>query len=114
LFAHHAACFEARFERKPVYTPGKDGAIFRALLRQLPLDDIVALLDQFFQSTDPFVLGSGYTVAVFASQINRLLVARRSGGNGRALPWTPFECPHTPKHGGRAECLVQTTLDRER
>jgi hypothetical protein len=112
LFAHHAALFEARFRRRPVYVPGKDGSLLLGLLRQLDVDELCDLLDRFFASSDPFVHRSGYTIGVFASQINRLIAARPTVGSSGSYP--EFECPHEPKHTGRHACHVQTILDDER
>ena len=51
---------------------GKDGAIFKNLLKTHAEAEVIALIDKFFVSQDPFILKAGFTVGVFQSQINKL------------------------------------------
>lgn len=51
---------------------GKDGAIFKELLKLLPSEEICSRIDLFFRSEDEFIRKAGYTVGVFKSQVNKL------------------------------------------
>ena len=52
---------------------GKDGALVKGLLNTFDLPRLTDLLATFFDTADPWVQQkSGYTIGVFASQINKL------------------------------------------
>jgi len=68
--------FTEKFGTKPVIEGGKDGAIFKKLLSFKTEDELRKLLDAFFESTDPFITNSSYTVGVFKSQINKLVTSQ--------------------------------------
>ena len=65
--------FLDRFNEKPMIDGGKDGKIIKSLLGTYEFDILKDLLGRFFNSTDPFILQSGYTIGVFKSQINKLI-----------------------------------------
>ncbi len=71
--------FVGRFGEKPVINGKKDGAIIKGLLGTYGADKLKGLVDRFFESTDQFIVGSGYTIGVFASQINKLIAGGNSG-----------------------------------
>jgi len=50
----------------------KDTQLTKDLLKTMPLKEICALAEKFFQSNDPFITKSGYTIGMFHSQINKL------------------------------------------
>ena len=66
--------FKARFGKPPIIEGGKDGNLIKRLLKDITLEDLKDLLTKFFDSTDKFILGSGYTIGVFKSQINKLQI----------------------------------------
>ena len=52
---------------------GKDGALVKGLLNTFELPRLTDLLTTFFNTADPWIQQkSGYTIGVFASQINKL------------------------------------------
>ncbi len=70
---HYCEEYLERFKEKYVVT-GKDGALVRRLLQTYPLDRLKSLALQFLNSADPWVRHhGGYTIGVFASQINKLV-----------------------------------------
>lgn len=81
--------FVEKFGEKPVIDGPKDGAIIKKLLAVHDLDKLLWLIKLFFDSKDPWIQNSGYTIGVFKTQVNKLLVQAKSlgGGNGgRAGP----------------------------
>lgn len=74
--------FKERFGTPPVIEGGKDGSLIKSLLKIIPLEELKALLGAMFDSEDPFILKSGYTLGVFKSQINKLKI----GDQGKATP----------------------------
>lgn len=65
--------FVGKFGEKPVISGKKDGAIIKGLLGTYGQEKLKGLIDLFFESTDQFIVDSGYTVGVFASQVNKLI-----------------------------------------
>lgn len=51
---------------------GKDGAIFKSLLKQFQKEEIFRRIDKFFEKQDDFLDKAGYTVGVFKSRFNSL------------------------------------------
>lgn len=51
---------------------GKDGETVKRLLGTFTIDELKDLCDKFFDSTNKFILEAGYTIGVFASQVNKL------------------------------------------
>jgi hypothetical protein len=66
--------FLEKFSVKPSINGAKDGAIFKKLLKTYPDEQIRELLKKFFDSGDKFIKSSGYTIGVFSSVINKLLI----------------------------------------
>lgn len=75
LLQHFNAAHVARFGSKASITRGKDATLLTNLWRQRQGDPVGVelLIDAFFQTSDPFVLRSGFTVGVFVSQVGRLI-----------------------------------------
>lgn len=65
--------FEQKFHQVPVIGFAKDGAILKDLVKALGEDVVRDILRRFFESTDPFVVKSGYSIGVFRVTANRLL-----------------------------------------
>ncbi len=55
----------------------KDGAIIKSLLKDISQNELKELIVKFFNSDDPFVKNSGYTMGVFKSQINKLRLSKK-------------------------------------
>lgn len=78
LIDHYYNLFQSKFDEKPNINGAKDGALFKDLLKKYDEDKIKALLIAFFEIDDKFIQQSGYTVGVFANQVNRLLTWART------------------------------------
>lgn len=66
--------FTECFGTEPQIEWGKDGSITNKLLKTIPIDELKSLLEAFFASEDKFIQGSGYTIGVFKTQINKLKI----------------------------------------
>ena len=64
--------YEKRVGKKYVASFGKDGKLMKEMLKVVPEDQIVILMDSFFESTDTFIIQAGYTLGVFRVKINSL------------------------------------------
>jgi hypothetical protein len=53
-------------------TFAKDNSIFKSLLRVMTIEELKALIDEFFAITDKFCEEHGYTVGMFKARINSL------------------------------------------
>jgi len=73
LFDLYVELFEEKFHQRPVLNFGKEGAILKDLVKALGEDVVRDILRRFFESTDPFVVKSGYSIGVFRVTANRLL-----------------------------------------
>lgn len=76
VMGHYYTSFQEKFGVKPVIAGGKDGDLIKKLLAQKPVDEIIVLLDDFFNSQDSFIKNSGYTLGAFFSQVNKLATKR--------------------------------------
>lgn len=80
-FIDHAfEVFLAKTGERMLIDGGKDGAIVKKLLRTYGLNRLKGLWDVFMRSDDPFILRAGFSIGVFKSQINKLLVAPEPRG----------------------------------
>lgn len=70
------------FGTEPQIEWGKDGSITSKLLKSIPLDELKSLLEAFLVSDDKFIQGSGYTLGVFKTQINKLKIGQPSSHRG--------------------------------
>ena len=85
--------FEGKFHQRPVLNFAKDGAILKGLVAALGEDVVRDILRRFFESSDPFIQKSGYSIGVLRSTANRFLAeaSRRTdtpayeGSAGRRL-----------------------------
>lgn len=64
--------YEQKTGHKYIADFGKDGAIFKNLLKIIPEDELKTLIDRFFETTDDFILKAGFTTGVFKTQVNKL------------------------------------------
>jgi len=66
--------YQNTFSEKYLVIGGKDGNIVKKLLANYSYEKLIELAEKFFDSDDEFIIKAGYTIGVFSSQINRLLV----------------------------------------
>ena len=59
--------FSQKFGFPPKINGGKDGAHFKEILATWDVDVVVALVDEFFSTTDPRIVRSDYTIGAFYS-----------------------------------------------
>ena len=76
--------FVKKFGEKPVIDGKKDGAIIKGLLGTYSEEKLKGLIGAFFESTDQFIVNSGYTIGVFKTQINKLISTGGKGGQAHA------------------------------
>lgn len=74
LIDYYFKKFEEKFKVKPSISGGKDGALLKKLHETYGFEKVKQLIDLFFDSKDRFIVDSGYTIGVFFSQINKLLI----------------------------------------
>ncbi len=77
--------FQEKTGEKLFIDGGKDGALIKKLLGVYGLEKLKELYGALLSSDDPFIQQSGYSIGVFKSQINKLLVGSNGGykqGNG--------------------------------
>ncbi len=84
--------FLEKFGAKPKINGSKDGQIIKDLLGTYNFDELKELLNRFFKSTDPFILQSGYTIGVFTTQINKLIITKK-GGRKDEIDYSKYEKP---------------------
>jgi len=58
----------------------KDTVIAKELLKIYPMDELRVLRSRFFESDDPFIRQSGYTIGVFKTQIPKLIANKNQKG----------------------------------
>lgn len=97
--AFHKFCntYEQKFEKKYIAQFGKDNTLIKDLLKIIPLEELMILIDKFFNSNDKFILDSGYTIGVFKSQINKLRIGGQNGitqGNNQPDTGKPGKYAH--------------------
>ena len=74
FFTWWDAEYQKRFGEPYVFNGGKDGKLCKNLLCRFDLQKLTSLALRFLNSEDPWVQQSGgYTIGVFASQINKLV-----------------------------------------
>ncbi len=69
--------FKEQFGKPPIIQGAKDGKLLKSLLKAIPIEEMKSLIKKFFDSDDPFIQKSGYTIGVFKSQINKLRIGKR-------------------------------------
>lgn len=68
---HWDQTYRKKVEEKYDYK-GKDWGIIKRLIKAWGAEKLILLIDQFFVSTDPFIIKAGYSVSVLSSQVNKL------------------------------------------
>jgi len=69
---HYHNEFLSIFGKKPFIDGSRDGKAVKDLLETFSADELIGCLDLYFQSKDPYVIESCYSLNVFKSRINRL------------------------------------------
>jgi hypothetical protein len=85
LLQNMSAAFERRFGERMFIDWGKDSKIIKNLLSIYDADKLKELWDIFLDSNDQFVLKAGKTIGVFKTQINRLLMKKKTKNNENEL-----------------------------
>lgn len=70
--------FLEKFNEKPIINGKKDIPLLKSLLETKPKNKLKELVDKFFEIDDPFIKRSGYTIGVFYSVINKLIISSQS------------------------------------
>ncbi len=90
LFAVWGAKWQQRYRGPYVWNRGKDAAIFKRLLKGLPVEEVEHRMERFLASDDPFYLKTRHSLGCFASAINSL------GAAPREIGFVPHDCHHEP------------------
>jgi hypothetical protein len=94
ILALYAELFLARFGAKPVITKGKDPGIVQRLVASHGSSLVAQCLHAYFELDDPFVSNAGFSIGVFASRFNALLVTVRGEEKALADIYDPAaDCP---------------------
>jgi len=76
--------YRNRFSNPYRFNVGKEGSLIKDLLRDSDLPALQDLARRFLESTDPWVQQiGGYTIGVFATQINKLVSTSKPGPSQR-------------------------------
>jgi len=74
--------YQKRVSESYVFSGGKEGSLIKNLLHTFDLPKLRSLALLFLDSQDPWVLEhGGYTIGVFASQINKLVSTAKANDN---------------------------------
>jgi len=69
---HYHNEFLSIFGKKPFIDGSRDGKVVKDLLETFSADELIGCLNLYFQSKEPYVIESCYSLNVFKSRINRL------------------------------------------
>jgi len=67
VFDAYFQLYEKRYGEKPAVNRDKDGANIKRLIRSHGLARVLELLRAYFDSVDPFVIGTGHHLGAFTS-----------------------------------------------
>lgn len=87
----------------------KDTAIMKRLVDQRGVEKVEELIVAFFESEDPFIANSGYTVGAFQSQIGKLIVSRNSPA--KVHGFTP-KTVHNGQSAAAGAALIRRSFNR--
>jgi hypothetical protein len=79
FFGYYGEQFQNHFDAPPRINWGKDGKLIKDLLAVYELEQLEGYLDAFFLSDDIWIQDKGYTLGIFASQINKFIVGKQVG-----------------------------------
>lgn len=80
LLDAHAKKFEAKHGRKLIVSGAKDMKLYERLLSAYDEKMLYDLQDQFFQSTDAWIMQSGYSIGAFHGVVNKLVTQGNLNG----------------------------------
>ncbi len=107
--------FKKKFGKPPYIKQGKDGKLIKNLLKDFSLERLKELLIIMFDSSDPFILKTGYTIGVFDSVINKLLIGNQSKYPGLKKIWNEWDgYENVTGHGSNLEIKEETRLTKDR
>ena len=69
--------FVRRFGFKPVINGGKDATLLKKLIATWGEAEVLALIGRFFETTEPRVIRSDYSVGAFAACAQSLKIGKR-------------------------------------
>jgi len=75
---YFSTAYEKKFKTPYVPHEGKDYQTFADLKKTLKDEQVISLIDKFFDYKDDFVEKAGYTVQVFVSVINKLQLPQKT------------------------------------
>lgn len=109
LLDHYTAKYLAVVGMRPHIQRPKDPQLLTQLLRQHDEETVRRAMDALFESDDRLVLNNGYSIGIFKSQFNGLLVRvnRVVTGSGAERRGPVWECKHVDRCGHRAMCEVK-------
>lgn len=81
LFATYFEEYQKAHGRKPAIRGGQDGKLLKTLLTQHSLEELQRWLVFYVNSDEPFYRKVGWTIGIFYSQINGIIIAYE-GNNG--------------------------------
>ena len=79
LLNEYRRLYEAKYGIEPVQNFGKDGAIAKRIMKQPAVNEenIIPLLEKFFQENDDFIQKTGHTLGVFEKKLPGYLENRK-------------------------------------
>lgn len=78
ILSYFYSKYEEVFKKKYVASFGKDGKLFKDLLKVIPIENLKKLINAYFLLTDDFVEKTGYSIGVFKTRINSLQIDKRT------------------------------------
>lgn len=74
LLTYYQNLFLEQFGEKPLINFDKDEKILKELLNFYSEEKLKNLLEYFFKAKDAFILNSSYSLGIFKSQLNKLII----------------------------------------
>ena len=97
LISCYEELFTRKYEHKPAFNNKRDRHIFAELLEQYSIDTIKDLLRLFLNYTDEdYVSNSGYTIPMFKTVLNKLIVKLQAEKRKRKKETPSTEPAHQP------------------
>lgn len=90
FFDEYIKQFERKAGCKPVIDKyGKDGKLVKDMLKQMSVESLKELLPVFFTLDDDWLKQTNYSIGVFKSQINKLLIKKTQVAPKKETTWWP-------------------------
>ena len=88
VFKYYINAFKNRFKEEPILSKDlKDRMLLIRLLKTYDKERITKVIDKFFDSDDEFIMKSGYTIGVFYSVFNKLIIGKQNKPIARKECW---------------------------